>query len=49
MDINFRDLKYFEAVADAGHVGLAADKLGRTQPALSKAIQRLGSFCVRAV
>ncbi|WP_182345418.1 LysR family transcriptional regulator [Comamonas koreensis] len=41
MDINFRDLKYFEAVADAGHVGLAADKLGRTQPALSKAIQRL--------
>lgn len=41
MDINLRDLKYFEAVAELGHVGLAADKLGRTQPALTKAVQRL--------
>ena len=37
MDIHLRDLKYFEAVADLGHVGQAADKLGRTQPALTKA------------
>lgn len=41
MDIQLRDLKYFEAVADAGHLGQAADKLGRTQPALTKAVQRL--------
>lgn len=41
MDIQLRDLKYFEAVAELGHVGQAADKLGRTQPALTKAIQRL--------
>ena len=43
MDIHLRDLKYFEAVADLGHVGQAADKLGRTQPALTKAVQRLGA------
>src|SRR6478735_2961183 len=41
MDIHLRDLKYFETVADLGHVGQAADKLGRTQPALTKAVQRL--------
>ena len=41
MDVQLRDLKYFEAVADLGHIGRAADKLGRTQPALTKAIQRL--------
>ena len=27
MDIHLRDLKYFEVVADLGHVGQAADKL----------------------
>ncbi|MDR8424744.1 LysR family transcriptional regulator, partial [Acinetobacter baumannii] len=36
-----RDLKYFETVAELGHLGQAADKLGRTQPALTKAVQRL--------
>lgn len=41
MDVNLRDLRYFEVVAESGNVGIAADKLGRTQPALSKAIQRL--------
>ena len=41
MDIHLRDLKYFETVADLGHLGQAADKLGRTQPALTKAVQRL--------
>ncbi|MGI4778402.1 MAG: LysR family transcriptional regulator [Janthinobacterium lividum] len=41
MDVHLRDLKYFEAVADLGHIGRAADKLGRTQPALTKAVQRL--------
>jgi len=41
MDVQLRDLRYFEAVAETGHVGRAADRLGRTQPALTKAIQRL--------
>ncbi|WP_226348759.1 LysR family transcriptional regulator [Alcaligenes sp. 13f] len=41
MNLNFRDLKYFQIVAELGNVGLAADKLGRTKPALSKAIHRL--------
>ena len=41
MDIQLRDLKYFEVVADTGHLGQAADKLGRTQPALTKGGQRL--------
>nr|WP_315593112.1 LysR family transcriptional regulator [uncultured Cupriavidus sp.] len=41
MDIQLRDLRYFEAVAELGHIGQAAEKLGRTQPALTKAVQRL--------
>src|SRR4051812_43257893 len=41
MDIHLRDLKYFEVVADMGHLGQAAERLGRTQPALTKAVQRL--------
>lgn len=36
-----RDLAYFEAIAEAGHLGRAAERLGRTQPALTKAVQRL--------
>jgi DNA-binding transcriptional LysR family regulator len=41
MDIHLRDLKYFEVVAETGHLGQAAERLGRTQPALTKAVQRL--------
>lgn len=41
MEIQLRDLRYFEVVAELGHVGQAAEKLGRTQPALTKAVQRL--------
>jgi len=41
MDIQLRDLRYFEVVAELGHIGQAAEKLGRTQPALTKAVQRL--------
>lgn len=41
MDLNLRDLKYFETIAELGHLRQAAEKLGRTQPALTKAIQRL--------
>ena len=39
--MDFRDLSYFETVAELGHLGQAAEKLGRTQSALSKCISRL--------
>jgi DNA-binding transcriptional LysR family regulator len=37
------DLRYFLAVAEQGHVGRAAQRLGVTQPAISKGVQRLES------
>ena len=39
--LDLRDLRYFEAIADAGHVGRAARALHRSQPALTGAIRRL--------
>jgi DNA-binding transcriptional LysR family regulator len=39
--LDLRDLRYFEAIADAGHVGRAAKSLCRTQPALTGAVRRL--------
>ncbi|WP_375456324.1 LysR family transcriptional regulator [uncultured Methylobacterium sp.] len=39
--MDLRDLAFFEVIADTGHLGRAADRLGRTQPALTKCIQRL--------
>ncbi len=39
--MDLRDLYYFETIADLGNLGRAGDKLHRTQPALSKSIQRL--------
>lgn len=36
-----RDLRYFETMAKLGHLGRAAEKLGRSQPALTKCIHRL--------
>ena len=39
--MDLRDLMYFETIADLGHMGRAAQQLGRTQPALSKSVQRL--------
>lgn len=39
--MDLRDLGYFETIADIGHLGRAADKLNRSQPALTKSIQRL--------
>ena len=41
MNLNLRDLAYFEVVAELGHLGQAAERLGRTQPALTKSMQRL--------
>ncbi len=39
--MDLRDLKYFATIAELGHLGRAAEKLNRSQPALSKSIQRL--------
>ncbi|WP_425928339.1 LysR family transcriptional regulator [Pseudomonas sp. NyZ201] len=39
--MDLRDLKYFATIAELGHLGKAAEKLNRSQPALSKSIQRL--------
>jgi DNA-binding transcriptional LysR family regulator len=41
MDLHLRDLRFFETVADLGHLGRAAAQVGRSQPALTKCIQRL--------
>ncbi len=39
--MDLRDLAYFETIAELGHLGRAAERLHRTQPALSKCLQRL--------
>jgi DNA-binding transcriptional LysR family regulator len=39
--MDFRDLKYFAVIAEEGHVGRAAERLYKTQPALTKCIDRL--------
>lgn len=44
-DIDLRDLRYFETIAELQHVGRAAEKLHRTQPALTSAIRRLEEAC----
>jgi len=36
-----RDLRYFIAAAESGHLHRAAERVGRSQPALSKCIRRL--------
>jgi DNA-binding transcriptional LysR family regulator len=41
MDLHLRDLRFFETVAELGHLGRAAEQVGRSQPALTKCIQRL--------
>jgi DNA-binding transcriptional LysR family regulator len=43
MNLSFRDVEYFLAMADTGHMGRAAASCGVTQPALSKSLQRLES------
>jgi len=39
--MRLEDLNYFLEVAQAGHVGRASEKLGQSQPALTKGVQRL--------
>lgn len=39
--LDLRDLRYFEAVVETGHVGRAATRLHKSQPALTGAVRRL--------
>ena len=39
--MELRDLEYFAAIAEYGHLGRAAEALGLSQPALSKCLRRL--------
>ena len=39
--MELRDLMFFEVIVEEGHWGRAADRLGRTKPALTKCIRRL--------
>ena len=39
--LDLRDLRYFEVIAETGHLGRAARKLHRTQPALTSCVRRL--------
>ena len=41
MELNLRDLRYFEIAAEAENLGRAAETIARSQPALTKAIRRL--------
>jgi DNA-binding transcriptional LysR family regulator len=40
-ELELRDLKYFETIAELGHLGKAAQKLYRSQPALTSCVHRL--------
>ena len=40
-DIDLRDLRYFETIAELQHIGKASERLNRTQPALSSCLRRL--------
>jgi DNA-binding transcriptional LysR family regulator len=43
--VDLRDLQYFEVIAQLEHMGRAAAKLHRTQPALTRCIGRLEEAC----
>lgn len=41
LNIDIRDLRYFEVIASLNHLGQASEVLHRSQPALTKCVQRL--------
>ncbi|WP_119153575.1 LysR family transcriptional regulator [Caldimonas tepidiphila] len=43
--MDLRDLRYFEVIAQLEHIGRAAERLHRTQPALTSCIDRLEEEC----
>lgn len=47
--MDLRDLRYFETIAELQHLGQAAGRLHRTQPALSSSIRRLEADCGAAL
>ena len=47
--MDLRDLRYFETIATLQHVGRAAAKLHRSQPALTSCVRRLESACGAAL
>ncbi len=47
--MDLRDLRYFETIAELQHVGRAAAKLHRTQPALTSSVRRLEQDCGAAL
>jgi DNA-binding transcriptional LysR family regulator len=47
--MDLRDLRYFEAIAELQHMGRAATRLHRTQPALTSCIRRLEEDCGTAL
>jgi DNA-binding transcriptional LysR family regulator len=47
--MDLRDLRYFETLAELQHMGRAATRLHRTQPALTSCIRRLEEDCGAAL
>jgi len=47
--MDLRDLRYFETIAELQHVGRAAARLHRTQPALTSCVRRLEQDCGAAL
>jgi DNA-binding transcriptional LysR family regulator len=45
VDMDLRDLRYFEVIATHQHMGRASAQLHRTQPALTSAVRRLEADC----
>ena len=43
--LDLRDLRYFEVIAELEHLGRASQRLHRTQPALTSCIRRLEDEC----
>src|SRR5678815_1628178 len=41
IQLDLRDLRYFETIAELGHLGRAAERLSLTQPALTRCVRRL--------
>ncbi|MEY4416497.1 MAG: hypothetical protein RIQ53_3790 [Pseudomonadota bacterium] len=47
--MDLRDLRYFETIAELEHLGQAATRLHRSQPALTSSIRRLEADCGAAL
>src|SRR4030095_14509809 len=43
--VDLRDLRYFETIAELEHIGQAAERVHRSQPALTGCVRRLEKSC----